>query len=146
MRIPIAHVRRAWADTATPTEVSARALGITRHRLSDMARCIGLPPRRPGPKPRVSDGDEFAAMWAAGVGTGEIMRHYGWKRRSGPFVMARLLGLPPRPHGRSHHSITVAEFRERQIALRMAEAASVTRCALRDAGMTDNPAGNWRVP
>lgn len=152
LRIPPATVRRLWLDTSIRTEDAAAELGITRQGLSDMARRLGLPSRAKnyGLQKRGSDAD-FRHMWLAGVSVEDLARHFGYVDHRGVCQRRRMMGLPARTRGgkgrgrRWKETISLSEYRERQIAARMDAVAAAERAQMRLAEMVDGRAttGRW---
>lgn len=144
-RIPAATVRRLWSDLNITTADAADQLGITRAGLSDMARRLGLPSRSGnyGSRKRGSD-TEFAAMWAAGVAIADMAQHFGYASHRGVISRRKAMGLPPRTRGRGKgngrgwaETITLDNYRQGELARRMAEAAAQTQARIIAEGRAD---------
>lgn len=121
---------KLWCDHSIPSQRIADAIGITRACVSWHAKRMGLPSRAKLRRQIIND-DVLRDMWAAGVATDEIARHFGVAHRSCVSNAARRLGLPKRQRGASGKmnggwkpSITLEDYRQIQMARRMAESAA----------------------
>jgi len=127
-RIPAAAIRRVWLDEALTTVQAAEAVGLSRSNLWRRAKALGLPPRKNGRRFEILDREGFARMWQAGVHGPDIAGHFG-VTYSAVRGMARRLDLPQRPLG-SRPSITLEEFRQIELAERMAASARAAKAAM----------------
>jgi hypothetical protein len=133
--------RRAWAADGVPLRVLAQMMGVSPSAVSQRARTLALPPRRPGHKVRY-DRALLAEMWRAGVCAREIAAHFGLQTRGGVYRIVHDEGLPRRQRqaglrpgrrtGGWAPAITVAEFLERRAAARMAAVARREVAELRE--------------
>ena len=102
-RIPAATIRRAWQDTSQSITECAEALGISRATLIRRAKLHGLPPRTNGRGPAIV-GNEFKAMWRAGVYARDLAAHYECHHMT-VCNTARRLNLPRRTNLRAHMTL-----------------------------------------
>jgi hypothetical protein len=109
--------------------------------LSDRAHRAGLPHRKFGPKKVGIGGPEFPRLWLDGVKTRDLIALYRCDHLA-PARHARRLGLPPR--GKAWiPKMTLQEWKERQLAARLAASAAETRAALINAEMADRVNGRF---
>lgn len=130
----LADLRRLWMDDSRTNAQIAAEIGYSAPGLRSVARRLGLPPRRLGPKSRI-DRDLLVRLWTAGVGKREIAAHFGVDRSTLCYT-AQLLGLPKRPSG-FHPLMTLAQFNEAELGRLMADAARIEAAAMRNAEMVD---------
>jgi hypothetical protein len=143
---------RLWNDPKVPTQRIADAMGMTRQAVSWRARQMGLESRALVRR-RVIEPDLLRDMWLAGVRSADIAAYFGAAHHSCVCTAARKLGLPRRQKGGKsgfrnggwQKNITIAEWHELQAVRRMAEAAQVTRAAMRDAEMIDRASPKRRA-
>lgn len=132
----LSELRRLWADDSLTNAQIAVAVGYSERGLCTVARKLGLPPRRIGPKVTF-DTDLFERLWRAGVGAREIAGLFGCNRFTLSSAAARM-GLPLRGGGWSP-VITLAQYREAELGQRMAAAARLEAGALLASDMVDDP-------
>lgn len=142
MTRPLANITRealepVWNRHDIPTEVIAARLGVTRQALSLKARSLGLPSRE-GNRRKKSDDDTFRRMWLAGVSSTEMAEYFGYSRGAAVSKRRKMLGLPPRTRGKGgdtrsgwKETITIAQFREQELAERMKRDAEMGRARRR---------------
>lgn len=135
-RIPAAEIRRVWLDPALTTAEAARAVGLTRANLWRRAMAMGLPSRKRGKRP-IADEAEFTLLWNAGVASREIAKYFGIDRTTVSGTKRRL-GLKSRPQGFNHRVLTLAQYREQELAVRLLAAADAEERAIRQAGRRDD--------
>lgn len=133
-RIPAARIRDVWMDQTISGDEAARIVGLSRVNLWRRAKAMGLPQRRQCGQPRAMPPDAFRALWCAGVRASDIATYFGCGK-STVGNTARRMGLPGRNGLRG--IITLVQFREEQLARRMAASARQTRDALVLAEMVD---------
>lgn len=109
-RIPAAAIKRVWLDTDLTSAEAAARVGLSRARLWVRAKAMGLPPRKEGRRPVISEA-ELRALWLADVLVSDIATLYG-RPQGSVRQLARLYGLPKRPMA-VHATITMADYRER---------------------------------
>lgn len=126
-RIPNARIREVWLDSSLTTAEAAAAVGLVRVNLWRRAKAMGLPPRPRGRRAHLTE-KELAPLWDAGVLASEIARHFDCSPVS-VHGAARRLGLPRRPLG-WRPRVTLADYRQTQLGLAMAQAASAENAAL----------------
>lgn len=118
-----------WANRSIPTKKVADMLGIDRSTLSWKRAELGIAPRVTGIVPKANE-DTFRRMWLAGVNVREMVEFFGYRHKQAIHKRRDRLGLSPRPMGSKGKSITLAQFREQEIARRMsAQAAGKIRAA-----------------
>ena len=138
-----AEFRRLWLDESIAVGQIGALLGISQQAVSSRADRRGLPPRRMGPPPTITDDALFCAMWAAGVANLEMAQHFGIHERTVRNHVKRL-GLARRTGG-NNHGITSRQFiQDRALAQMRADAAEV-KAQWRLAEMVDGSAtsGRW---
>lgn len=125
---------RLWNDHSIPTKRIAEAMGISRAGVSWHAHKMGLPSRAKL-RTRKHEPDLLREMWAAGVSTADIAKHFGMAHQACAVQAARNLGLPHRERGPSGKmnggwpknkplAEFLAERGQARLAARMAEAAT----------------------
>lgn len=134
-----AALRRLWADPR-PLQAIAADLKMSVSNLSMHAKRAGLEKRRGGQRPKIKCPD-FARMWLDGVRTKDLVALYDTDHL-GPARHAKRLGLPPRGRGWIPR-MTLAEWREQQIAMRWKALAKAEEQALRLSEMKDSPSTAW---
>ncbi|MCA0846092.1 hypothetical protein [Salipiger thiooxidans] len=117
-----------WACRSISVERIAETLGVSRQVVGARAKALGLEPRRKAARMKRNPDDKlFIAMWDAGVDRAAMVRTFGYTSRSSLYGRAERLGLEAPRHGRR---ITLAQFREQEIARRMsAQAGGKIRAA-----------------
>lgn len=120
-QISAAEFRRLWCDSTMSTDEIGRHLGITGQAVRTRAKIRALPPRKPGVRSIIGAKAEarIRELWAANVMAIGIAQDLGIARDTANNHIGRLC-LPPRPR---RGLITLAEFREQEVARRMACAA-----------------------
>ena len=142
-RIPPAKVRRLWSDLSMPLDEAARQLGVSRPGLTYIARQLGLPSRAGNYAPQKKGCDEeFVRMWRAGVSLQDLADHFGYASHRGVCHRRKALGLPTRTRAtgkgrRWEETISLTEWREQQLAGKLAASAAQTKAAIKDADMKD---------
>lgn len=127
-----AEFARLWNDHGmTLAEIGAR-LEISEQAVRSRAATRGLPARPRYPRERfhlIGPGQvaDFASMWRSCVGRLEMAKHFGTNEQRIGTTAARL-GLPKRELTR-WNKITIEQWRERELARKMAEAAAEEQCA-----------------
>jgi hypothetical protein len=122
-----AEFARMWNDYGmTLAEIGAR-LNISEQAVRCRAAARGLPARPSYPRERfhlIRHGQEadFASMWRSGVGRREMADHFETNEQRIGTTAARL-GLPKRELTR-WNKITIEQWRERELAQKMAAAAA----------------------
>lgn len=129
-RVSLARLRAMWADDRLTVAQIAAECGMSEHGIRGRAQRLGFPARRLGPKPKYSEAD-FAAMWHAGVSMREVAALFGVDR-STLSDAARRMGLPPRGSA-WQPLLTLAQYREAELAARLAASAAKTRAAMQAA-------------
>lgn len=133
-RIPNSRIREVWLDLSLTTAEAAAAVGLSRSNLWRRAVALGLPARRVGNQPRITDDEMFRRMWAADVGIAEIARFFRvhWQT---PSEHRRRLGIPPRVFGGHRRPLTLEQFfadeAQRALAEGLARAAARENAAMR---------------
>ena len=133
-----------WGDrTLTLAEIGRRIGGLHPVNVGQLGRKFDLPPRIGGQKPKVAFGPEFDAMWRDGVSTQAMARFYGCSQ---PNISkeARRRGHDKRVQYPGRPVLTLAGFRELELARAMARSAAETGAALRHGGMVDAPTRAWK--
>jgi len=140
-RFPLAEFRALRADGDLTCDQIAARLNRSARGLSQTAKALGLPPRRKGPKLKYDEA-LFIRLYRAGVSMAEIGCHFGMHRSSFPHVV-RKLGLPPR--GKSWIAqVTLAQFFEAEMRVRMEAEAARSMAACRIAGVLASNDGGKR--
>ncbi len=142
MTSPLANITRealeqVWMRHDIPTEVIAARLGVTRQALSLKARSLGLPSRERNRR-KNSDDETFRRMWLAGVSSTEMAAYFGYSCGAAVSRRRKILGLPPRTRSKGgdnrggwNETITIAQFREQELAERMKRDAEMGRARRR---------------
>ncbi len=142
MKRPLANISRealepVWMRHDIPTEVIAARLGVTRQALSLKARSLGLPSRERNRR-KNSDDETFRRMWLAGVSSIEMAAYFGYSCGAAVSRRRKMLGLPPRTRSKGgdnrggwNETITIAQFREQELAERMKRDAEMGRARRR---------------
>mgnify|MGYP001193178052 CR=1 FL=1 len=138
----LSELRRLWADDGLTNAEIAAAIGYSERGVYSLSRKLGLPSRRLGPKVTF-DQSLFESLWRAGVGAREIAALFGVNRYTLSNAAVRM-GLPQRGGGWQPR-MSLAQYREAQLARRMADSARREAGALLAAGMVDNPSAARRV-
>lgn len=138
-----AEFRRLWLDMSITTAQIGEQLGISQQAGCARASTRGLPKRRKGPAPTVSEDEVFRAMWISGVSNLEMAKRLGISERTVRNHVSRL-GLDRRCGG-TNHGITAEEFAQAQMIARMRDDAALVKAQWKLAEMVDAPAtsGRW---
>jgi hypothetical protein len=130
-RVSVSEFRKMWFDPGLTLADIGAALGICERAVWQRAHHRGLPARTGvmGLRREQFD-DEFPAMWRYGVMAEEIAAHYGVSV-SACHMKARRAGVSRDDRiTRWNPGRTMAEFREHDLAERMAARAAVDRKAV----------------
>lgn len=142
MKRPLKNITAAdlgpvWANPKISADRIGAALGCSGSAVRQKAKRLGLPPRGHGRDAcKYGDDELFREMWLAGVNIHEMRAYFGFAQRQGVRERRVALGLPPRARGKGTgtHSgwgtITLAEFREMQLAKALARDPAATGAAL----------------
>lgn len=139
-----AEFRKLWLDRSLTLQQIADRMGLSYQCVQHRASARGFGPRPRGHNEHLTwqPCADFADMWRAGVGLSVLVSLYGVRHGTILSAVARL-GLPKRNINR-HTAIGLAEFREMQMARRMAAAAAETRKVMWVCEMTDHPSSGKR--
>lgn len=137
-RVTLAEFSRLWHDPRMTVADIARALDISERSVWSRAHHRGMPDRTQiAAMGKCGFGAEFEAMWFARVIAADIGAHYG-RHEDSVSKHARRHGFQrSAPITRWAPGITLAEYRLREMATRMAAAARVEQAAFRCAEMIE---------
>ncbi len=108
---------KLWMRRDIRLATAAKRLGVTHQALTWKAKSLGLPSRKDNrtTAKKCSD-EEFRRAWEAGVNTRDMAVMLGYSGTSAVYQRYRMMGLEPRPRG--YRTITMAQYREIEVARR----------------------------
>jgi hypothetical protein len=131
----------AWINPDVTRDQIAARFGMSNLHTWRVAKRLGLPPRRIGPRIKAVPEAFIRAAWLAGVGSHEIAARAGICPDT-LFHRAKAMGLPLRGSG-VRPKMTLMEFDAIALRERLAAAARVERAALINAEMADRVNGRF---
>jgi transposase len=130
----------AWLSGKHGDQIAAQ-FGLNRSTVTRFVKRFGLPLRVERRPARwiipIDRRGEFRVMWLAGVMNRDMAKHFGCHRRSIANHAAKE-GFPPRPASQSKSLITIEQFRELSLAVRLSVFAGIEQEQFRLAEMVDH--------